>query len=78
MLTIIRDIQGLFMSTNTRVMRDLETTSTFIQQNLAEYRYISHNYQTLFCYETLPTQVMSGIRKLVSGRRRVVLLCTDL
>lgn len=57
---------ALMMGSSKVYVSELESSSTTIEDISAQFRGICGPWKLVSLYETLPTKVMSGVRKLVS------------
>lgn len=62
---ILANIGSVVAHTNTKVMRNLEEDSEWLQMQLGQYRSISNDFVTKFYYETLRTPLPLGGSKMV-------------
>lgn len=61
---LIQNIASVAIQTNKGLLDHLEKDSAFLEQLQDEYKFIAHNFDTKFCYETVPMRIF-GISKMV-------------
>lgn len=66
-MNILLNFQALFSDTTNGVVKDLRPLSKYLEQQLEQYRAISFNYPTVFCYETLHTDLPVGREMVREG-----------
>ena len=57
---LILKIQSIYSETNNTIVKDLQSHSKTLQQQLNQYAPISHKYETKFCYEMYETKLFAG------------------
>ena len=58
---LLLGIQSIYSKTNDAVLKDLQSHSPALQQQLSQYTSISGNYETKFYFELYPTPLFGGL-----------------
>lgn len=60
------EIASVYLHTNSTVLSHLERDSEWLQTQLEQYKPISTEIFTIFCFESYPTPLKVGISRIVS------------
>jgi hypothetical protein len=63
---LLVNVASIFRQSNTSLLEHLERDSAWLEQQLEQYKSISSDIFTLFCFESYPTRLASGISVMVS------------
>jgi len=63
---LLVNVASVFRHTSNDLLEHLEKDSEWLEIQLEQYKPISAEIFTIFCFETYPTRLMSGISVMVS------------
>jgi hypothetical protein len=63
---VLVNIASIFQHTNTAILENLEKDSAWLEIQLEQYKSISSEVFTIFCFESYPTRLPVGTSMMVS------------
>lgn len=63
---LLVNVASIFRYTSSDLLEYLEKDSEWLETQLEQYKPISTDFFTIFCFETYPTILVSGISLIVS------------
>lgn len=63
---VLVNVASIFRHTSTSLLKHLEKDSEWLQTQIHQYRSISSDFFTIFCFESYPTPLLTGESIMVS------------
>jgi hypothetical protein len=74
---LLVNVASIFRHTSSDLLEHLEKDSEWLETQLEQYKPISADIFTIFCFESYPTTLMSGISLVVSPLASLQLTTSD-